>query len=121
MSTRNKRPEAAAAAEEAVEAVEEKTEAIQEAPAAEEEKKPEPLMYVGPTIYGVATQNTVYTGMPPMVETARKSFPEIVHLFIPIADFYKAQTMIATGTGYIGQAYRHGLEFADRVRKGGLK
>lgn len=35
----------------------------------------EPMMYVGPTIPGVAVQNTVYTAKPEALEEAQKECP----------------------------------------------
>ena len=88
-----------------------------------EEKKAEVkrLLYVGPTIYGVATNGSVYIGIPSQVEEARKDVPDLINLFIPIADYEKASKQIRKGTGYIGLAYRNALAYSDKVRNGGLR
>lgn len=89
--------------------------------AVEEKKTEERRLYVGPTIYGVARTGSVYIGIPSGVEKAREDVPDIVHLFIPITDYGKASEQIRKGTGYIGQAYKHALVYADKVRNGGIK
>ena len=99
----------------------------QAAPAAEakakpeEEKTEERRLYVGPTIYGVARTGSVYIGIPSGAEEVREDVPDIVHLFIPITDFGKAQEQIRKGTGYIGLAYGHALAYADKKRNGGIR
>lgn len=40
----------------------------------------EPMMYVGPTIPGVAVQNTVYTEKPEALEEAQKECPYLAIL-----------------------------------------
>ena len=52
------------AAEKAVTADEKMPAAVQKAPSEAENKAQEPLMYVGPTIPGIAIQNTVYEPIP---------------------------------------------------------
>ena len=82
-------------------------------------KAEERRLYVGPTIYGVAREGSVYIGFPAGVETARKEVPDITNLFIPITDYGKAMQQIRKGVGYISVAYEHAAVYAEKVRKGG--
>lgn len=88
-----------------------------------EKKKTEKrrLLYVGPTIYGVARTGSVYIGIPSAVENVRKDVPDLVNLFIPITDYGKAMEQIRKGVGYIYVAYRHAEVYAEKVRNGGIK
>lgn len=80
-------------------------------------KGPAPVMYVGPTIAGVAIQFTVYTEMPEGAKAAAESVPVIRNLFIPIEDYPKAHQMLRDGKGYIASAYKKALEY----KEGGTK
>lgn len=82
-------------------------------------KTEEKLLYVGPSIYGVARTGSVYTGIPDGAQEARKDAPDIVHLFIPLSDYPKAEKMISTRSGYIGLAYKHAEALAEKMRRGG--
>lgn len=96
-------------------AAETKTE--EQAAAAQEVKAAGPVMYVGPTIAGVAIQNTVYTEMPDGAKEAAEAVPAIRNLFIPVTDYPKAQRMIREGKGYIRSAYKKALEYKGGVKK----
>ena len=69
-----------------------------------------PLMYVGPTVTGLAIQNRVYTKIPEDAGNLIKEHPELRNLFIPVRDYPKANRMIREGTGYIYSAYLAALE-----------
>ena len=71
-----------------------------------ETKNTEPLMYVGPTIPGVAIQNRVYDGLPEGLQEAMKEVPEFGNLMVPVEDYPKAELMIRTRKGYVASAYK---------------
>lgn len=78
-------------------------------------------LYVGPTIYGIARNGSVYIGIPSAVGRVRKEVPDLVNLFIPITDYGKATEQIRKGVGYIGVAYKHAEVYAAKVRNGGIR
>lgn len=81
-----------------------------------QQKKKEPIMYVGPTIPGVATQNRVYDGIPEGLKEAIKEVPEIGNLLlIRIEDYPEAERMIHSGKGYAASAFKAAAEY----KKGG--
>lgn len=86
-----------------------------------EKKTEERRLYVGPTIYGVARNGSVYIGIPSGVEKARKEVPDLVNLFVPITDYGKAVEQIRKGDGYVAVAYKHAAVYAEKVRNGGIK
>lgn len=67
------------------------------------EKKP--LMYVGPTIPGIAIQNTVYADIPDGAKKEAEKRPIVLDLFIPISDYPKAEQQIRARTGHIYAAF----------------
>jgi len=75
----------------------------------------EPLMYVGPTIAGVAIQNRVYKGIPEGLKQAIEDMPEFGNLLLPVKDYAMAEEMIRTGKGFVASAYRR----AAHYKKGG--
>lgn len=80
----------------------------------------ESMMYVGPTIPGVAIQNTVYTEMPEALEEAQKECPEFGNLYLPIMKYAMAEQMIRKKNGYIYTAYKKALEYKEtRSKEGG--
>lgn len=92
------------------------------APAAEPKRKEAPkapMMYVGPTIHGVAIQNTVYTKKPDALEEAQKECPEFGNLFLPIAHCAMAERMIRMKSGYVFEAYKKALEYKEAKKEGG--
>lgn len=81
----------------------------------------ESMMYVGPTILGVAIQNTVYTEMPEALEEAQKECPEFGNLYLPIMKYAMAEQMIRKKSGYIYTAYKKALEYKEtRSKEGGI-
>ena len=57
---------------------------------------PERLMYVGPSLLGGLTQNTVYEGLPAIVDEIRKECPLLI----------KATEQIRTGKGNFYAAWK---------------
>ncbi len=74
----------------------------------------ERLMYVGPTITGFAIQNRVYSRIPDEAKERFKTSPWLRNLFIPVAEYPKANKSLRTRTGYIYEAYMK----AGEVRNG---
>lgn len=91
-------------------------EEVRETAEAEKEvkKEPENLMYVGPTIPGLAIQNTVYTELPAAAAEVCKEVPEMRNLFIPVIKYPAAEQMLRTGKGYIFSAYKKALEYKEK-------
>lgn len=104
-------------------------EAVKEAAAPETEKPevedpvegketaPEPLMYVGPTIVGLGIQNRVYSEIPGGALELIKETPALRNLFIPIAEYPTANTMLRNSKGNIFSAYKMAL----KIKNGGNK
>ena len=67
-------------------------------------KAQEPLMYVGPTIPGIATQNVVYTEIPAAARATFDKVPEMRNLFLPVLDYPVADRMLRDKKGYIYSA-----------------
>ena len=84
--------------------------------AAPVKKAQEPLMYVGPTIPGIATQNVVYTEIPAGAQAAFKNIPEMKNLFIPVLDYPLSDRMLREKKGYVFSAFNKALTL-----KGGTK
>ena len=80
-------------------------------PAAKKDQKVAagPLMYVGPTVTGLAIQNRVYSEIPKEAEEAFTTNPELRNLFIPVREYPKANRMLRSGTGYIYSAFQVAL------------
>lgn len=93
-----------------------KAEGRQTRKAAVKPKVKETKMYVGPTISGVAIQNTVYTGIPAGVVAAKKENPSIMNLFIPVREYPEAERQLRRGEGCIFSAYKQAL--SCKVKKG---
>lgn len=64
-----------------------------------------PWMYVGPTASGIGVQNRVYTEIPVEAQERAEDTPEILHLFIPVKDYPRANKMLREKTGYVFDAY----------------
>lgn len=87
-----------------------KTQAVTEA-------KTEAVLYVGPTISGIAITGTVYSSIPEAAKAAREKTPMILNLFIPIREYGTAEQMIREKRGYIYSAYTEALKL--KKEKGG--
>lgn len=72
--------------------------------------KPDPVMYVGPTIQGIGIQNRVYKKIPDGAADVIKDNPELKNLFISVSDYPKANRMIREKSGYIFSAFSKALE-----------
>lgn len=77
----------------------------QKAPRKAEIKAQEPLMYVGPTIPGIAIQNTVYEPIPEAAREAAKGLPVFLDLFVPIRRYPDAERQIRDKTGRFYSAF----------------
>ena len=80
-------------------------------------KAPETVLYVGPTINGIAITGTVYTTIPEAAKAAKADAPMILNLFIPIREYGEAERMIREKRGYIYSAYTEALKL--KKEKGG--
>lgn len=69
-----------------------------------------PVMYVGPTIPGIGSQNQVFTEIPASAQEAFKKEPELGNLFIAIKDYPEANAMLREKRGYIHSAFNKALE-----------
>ena len=69
-----------------------------------------PVMYVGPTITGLAVRNTVYDGVPASVNAAAKSRPYLRGLCVPIPALAEALHQIARKSGAAYNLYRRALD-----------
>lgn len=81
-----------------------KTQAVTEA-------KTEAVLYVGPTISGIAITGTVYTTIPEAAKAAKADAPMILNLFIPIREYGEAERMIREKRGYVYSAYTEAQKF----------
>ena len=90
-----------------------KTQAVTEA-------KTETVLYVGPTISGIAITGTVYTEIPEAAKAAKAAkadAPMILNLFIPIREYGEAERMIREKRGYVYSAYVEAQKF--KLERGG--
>ena len=76
-------------------------------------KEPETVLYVGPTISGIAITGTVYTSIPDAAKAAREKAPMFLNLFIPIREYGAAERMIREKKGYVYSAYAEALKFKE--------
>lgn len=86
------------------------------APRAKAAEKHENVMYVGPSIPGVALQNTVYTEIPAGALEAAESCPALRNLFVAVMDYCRAEEMIRSGSGYIHSAFEAALKYKEERR-----
>lgn len=77
------------------------TETVAKVPA-----KPEPVLYVGPTIKGIAITGTVYASIPDAALKAKEEAPLIANLFISPAEYGKAHQQIKAEKGWAWEAYK---------------
>ncbi len=77
------------------------------------------VLYVGPTINGIAITGTVYSDIPDAAKEAKADVPMILNLFIPVKEYAKAERMIDERKGYIYSAYKQALEYS--MKKGGKR
>lgn len=105
------------ATEKAVTADEKVPAAVQKAMSEAENKAQEPLMYVGPTIPGIAIQNTVYEPIPEAAVEAAKGLPVFLDLFIPIMKYPDAEQQIRKKTGRLYSAFTKALTLKNKGGK----
>lgn len=98
-------------------AAKEKQSAVnQKGPSEPEIKANRPLMYVGPTIPGLATQNTVYTQISEPMKEAAKDCPIVLDLFIPVMDYPKAEQQIRNTSGRLYTAFCKAMSLRKKRR-----
>lgn len=85
------------------------------APAAESTQK---FVYVGPTILGVATRNTVYGEMPKGLERAIKAAPYLTGLCVSIPRLADATAQISRKQGGFYTLYQRALAESAEIQKG---
>ena len=78
-----------------------------------ENKAQKPLMYVGPTIPGIAIQNTVYEPIP----GAAKELPVFLDLFVPIMKYPDAERQIRKKSGRLYSAFVKALVLRNKGEK----
>lgn len=88
--------------------------AATKAPAVKPEAKPEPVMYVGPTIKGVATYGTVYTTVPTQAKEIRANAPQFLNLFVPVREYGAADEMVRSQKGYVYEAYKEAWKLREK-------
>lgn len=76
--------------------------------------KAEPLMYVGPTIRGMAIQNRVYTQIPETAKTAMADCPLLANLFVPVLRYPDVEKQLSEGKGSFYVAYNAALSYRDK-------
>ncbi|MCD7857734.1 MAG: hypothetical protein LUG55_08070 [Clostridiales bacterium] len=69
------------------------------------------IAYVGPTIIGVATRNTIYSSIPDSLTEAAENAPYLLSLCVPISSLPAAMKQIADQKGYIYTFYRKALAY----------
>ncbi len=68
------------------------------------------IVYVGPTIPGVASRNTVYDDTPPeALRTAIQNTPFLGNLVVPISGLADAMNQIRTRSGAVYTIYKKAL------------
>jgi hypothetical protein len=76
------------------------------------------FVYVGPTITGVATRNTVYEGMPETLNKAIQDRPYMAGLCIPVSGLGNALSQISRGQGGVYTLYNKALSESAEIQKG---
>ena len=75
------------------------------------------VLYVGPTINGIAITGPVYSDIPDAAKEAKADVPMILNLFIPIREYGEAERMIREKRGYVYSAYAEAQKF--KLERGG--
>ena len=70
------------------------------------------IVYVGPTIIGVATRNTVYDRIPESLQTAIRDAPYLGNLCVPVSDLADALKQIRHKSGAIYTMYKKALTYS---------
>lgn len=78
------------------------------------------FMYVGPTITGVATRNTVYDEAPVALGEAIRSRPYLSGLCIPMAGLSSALKQLNREQGGVYNLYQKALAESAEIQKGAI-
>ena len=71
------------------------------------------IVYVGPTIPGVANRNTAYDDTPPeALQAAIRNAPYLGNLVVPISDLADAMAQIRNRNGAIYTLYKKALTYS---------
>lgn len=81
-------------------------------------KRTSKFVYVGPTIVGVATRNTVYDERPDALNAAIQATPYLAGLCVPISGLASAMSQIQQGQGGIYTLYQKALAESESIQKG---
>lgn len=74
------------------------------------------IVYVGPTIPGVATRNTTYSEMPESLKEAAKAAPYLKGLCIPVNTLAVAMSQIRNKEGAFYTLYNKALTFSADMK-----
>lgn len=69
------------------------------------------VVYVGPTIPGIADRNVVYSSVPKAITDRVNEAPFLTGLCVPISDLPSAMRQIEQKRGSIFTFYKQALEF----------
>lgn len=80
--------------------------------------KPETVVYIGPSILGVANHNTVYNnGLPQELQDAIEKEPAFKNLLVPISQLAAAGNDIANKRGAAYTFYEKAMQYKQEIRK----
>ena len=74
------------------------------------------FMYIGPTILGVATRNTVYEEPPEGLQAAIKSAPFMAGLCVPLGNLQAAMAQIRARNGAVYTLYTKALQYSAQQK-----
>ena len=74
------------------------------------------IVYVGPTIPGVATRNTTYSEMPESLKGAAKTAPYLNGLCVPVKNLSVAMEQIRHKEGAFYTLYNKALTFSANAK-----
>ncbi len=69
------------------------------------------IVYVGPTIIGVATRNTTYSAVPDALKEAAKTAPYLMGLCVPVTRLNVALSQIQKAEGSFYTLYQKALGY----------
>ena len=72
------------------------------------------LVYVGPTIIGVAARNTVYDCIPAQLQEAIRAHPFLQNLIVPISEMPEAMKQIREKRGAAYSMYKKALAISAK-------
>ena len=76
------------------------------------------IVYVGPTILGVATRNTIYEQRPEALTAAIQRRPYLAGLCVPVSGLASAMQQISRQQGGVYTLYMRALEEGAEIQKG---